>query len=180
MIGKPRLLWYSRDGPDFQMDGVRSSVLDWTRMIGELLQRAGNILQEDLLLGLTDDVLDISADLDLSNAVDDLRCDQPGYGFLGIQADHHERLAAVMQKLMKQAAFSAYFFHDGKKIRFHRASCHKWLLSAEKFKEIVYVIIHIAAGLPKRSTEEVRVKLVNVTGRSRNLLCMLGESSSLQ
>ena len=175
MIGKPRLLWYSRDGPDFQMDGLRSSVLDWTRMIGELLQRAGNILRDDLLMGLTDDVLDISDDLDLSNCVEDLRSDQLGYGFLGIQADHHERLAAIMQKLMEHAAFSEFFFDDGKKIRFHRGSCRQWLLSAEKFKEIVYVIIHITAGLPKRSTEEVRIKLVNVTGCDRNLLCMLGE-----
>jgi hypothetical protein len=70
-------------------------------MIHELLRRAEEILQDDLLLGLTDDVLGMFPHLDLLEKIDDLRSTQPSDGFLGNIADHPEWLHAVMKNLME-------------------------------------------------------------------------------
>jgi hypothetical protein len=94
----------------------------------------------------------VSPDLDLLEKIDDLRSTQPGYGFLGNIANHREQLSVVMKNLMELPAFLAYFSDDGKNINFHCESCHRWLLSAKEFKETIYVIIHIAAGLPKSTS----------------------------
>src|SRR6202022_1555439 len=64
MVGVERLLWKSPDGPEFEFDGVPGSALDLSDVARELYNRAEEILNKKLLLGLTDEELGVFLDFD--------------------------------------------------------------------------------------------------------------------
>ena len=176
MIGVPRLLFYTQYGPEFQFDGVKTSVLDWIQMVQKLLGHAEKVLQEDLLMGLTDESLGICVESDLSDNVDVLNSTELYYGIFSNSKNFKERLAVIMLKFMETANFSRFYYLDeAREPQFTREPCHQWLCSVQEFKETIYAIIHIAAGLPKRATEAALTKVMNIPGRRRSVVNMLDE-----
>jgi hypothetical protein len=166
----PRTLFYSDDGPDFQFDGVKSSVTSISSMLVDVFKRAEQLFRDKILLGLTDKELGIS--LDFNNIVDELTNETADYGFLTNPG--FSKTMEVMKALMEHPKFKGHFyFRDGKKLVFAADVCLEWLAHVEEFKELIYVLIHFLAGMPKRATEEAKSKIFNIFERVRNVYNML-------
>jgi hypothetical protein len=170
-IGIPRLVFASPTSSAFQFDGVWSSADRLSNTCFNLYHRMKQILQQDLLLGLSEHDFGQS-DIGFYSIVDKLTERQPGYGFL-LSAKLRKGLS-TLQVFMDNPKTKGHFqTRNGSSLIFNARSCRKYLQASEQFKQLMYALIHTLAGMPKRSSEERRFKIFNTTGQLRNLFNML-------
>jgi len=53
------------------------------------------------------------------------------------------------------------------------AAWEKYLDAVERFKELFYFLFHQLTGMPKRGSEEIRIKIVDTSFRGRNVMYLL-------
>ncbi|KAJ7082283.1 hypothetical protein B0H15DRAFT_803368 [Mycena belliarum] len=167
-VGLARLLFYP-NSPKFEFDDIGSSVLDWIDMVHKLWHRADHILRHDLLLdtppedfGFTDEIKEA------------IRNHHENFGFAasistGRQEDAFKK---IMQRLWANPRFFA-MRDETSPSKLHRRHSFRWLLAVQEFKEIMFFMLHIPTGGPRRTTEELLTKLFNTPMRPRNLFWML-------
>jgi hypothetical protein len=146
-------------------------------MFHSIFQEMKSLLEHDLLFDCTDEQLGVPEDG--SHIRDNPTNDTPGYGFLGGTNDRTGWL--VMKHIMETPELrDIYTFKHGKRRSLKPEANRKWLRAAERFKELLYILLHCLCGMPKRGSEERRWRLLNTKYRLRNLLwmfnrlCMLG------
>ena len=144
-------------------------VEDFSRVLHSTFNAANTILSNELLFGLSDEQLGVSFDNVL---VDDLLNKDPGYGALYAERDAHWK---VMKHILDTPVlFDRFFYMEGTK-RCIREQAHRdYLEKIADFKRLLYVLIHMLSGMPKRGTEEYRHKIANVRNRMRNVCFMYG------
>lgn len=169
MIGMPRVFHPSRDSPDMIIDGIRTSAPELSAMLCKIYERATILLQDKILMGLSDKEFGIS--LDINSIVDDLTNFKSGYGFI---SSNGFRLSfeSIMKVFISNPKTAGHFQVPGKNAGYKPHACVSWLCHVKEFKELIYVLVHFIAGLPKRGTEEALLKLFNALGRLRNLFMM--------
>jgi hypothetical protein len=171
MMGVPRLLFHSPDKDTFEIDGHKLSASAISRMTCDVFKRAESLLQNDILRGLTDEELGVN--LDTSTIQDELVNDKVGYGFL--RNSSFNQGMYVMRAFMQHPKLKgSLHYMNGGKPRFKAGASAKLLDKIAVFKELLYVLIHFAAGMPKRGASERRLKAANIPKRLRNLLYTLG------
>lgn len=141
-------------------------------MLVDIFQRAERLLREDILLSLTDDELGVTVNFD--NIVDELANEDLGYGFLNDPELRKDM--DVMKAFMNHPKFKDHFYiRDGEKLVWVAGACRRWLGHVKQFKELIYVLVHILGGMPKRGSEEARIKHTNLGERVRNIFYMLSK-----
>jgi hypothetical protein len=171
MVGIPRLIFKTPEGPEFKFDGKASSATQLSATFCKAYHRANDILKNKLLMGLTDEELGVS--LDFSDVVDKLGDETPGYGFL--RNSKIRKGMETMKAFLDHPKTKGHFMiNTGTQQRFKPVPCLPYLKHAEEFKELIYLLIHCLAGMPKRGSEERRYKIYNILERIRNLFRMLG------
>ena len=139
-------------------------------MLVDVFKRAERLFRDKILLGLTDEELGVS--LNFNDIVDELTNETADYGFLTNPG--FSKTMDVMKAMTKHPKFKERFYVvDGKKLIFAANACMEWLKHVEEFKELLYVLIHFLAGMPKRASEEGRSKVFNTCERVRNVYNML-------
>jgi hypothetical protein len=171
MVGIPRLIFKTPEGPEFEFDGKASSATQLSATFCEAYHRAKDILENKLLMGLTDKEIGVS--LDFSDVVDKLGDETPGYGFLR-DAKIRKGMETMKAFLDHPKTKGHFLINTGTQQRFKPVPCLQYLKHAEDFKELIYLLIHCLAGMPKRGSEERRYKIYNILERIRNLFRMLG------
>jgi hypothetical protein len=170
MVARPRILFFTADGPDFEFDGRYSSATLVSEMLVKIFDRAEKLLNEELLLGLTDEELGVS--IGFEDVVDELADEKPGYGFLNESG--FRKSMQVLKVFMSHPTFRDHFYvREGRRLIFIPGRCKEYLGHIEELKELLYVLIHFLAGMPKRGSEECRIKIFNILERVRNLFRML-------
>ncbi|KAJ7619966.1 hypothetical protein DFH06DRAFT_69657 [Mycena polygramma] len=146
-------------------DKVKTSAVTWIKFVHDLWRKADHILRVDLLLDLTDEALDLpSLRKSLEDDAQDL---SDGYGFAPRDGGTLDR---IMKVLFNHAPFMEKFWRDED---FSDDAMHSFCSSVNSLKELLFVIIHLTSGGPKRITELLLHKLFNTRGRPRNLRMML-------
>jgi hypothetical protein len=170
MAGVPRLLFLSPNGPEFEFDGKSASAADLSQICCDIFHRAKRLLDEDLLRGLTNE--DFGITQDVGEIVDNPREEKPGYGFL--KSSKLRKGMQVLKTFMDHPKTSGYFqYRNGSTVVLEPVHCRQFLLHAKKFKEFIYLLIHVLAGMPMRGSHERRLKIFNFRQRMRNIFRML-------
>lgn len=170
MVGIDRLLFKTPDGPEFEFDGQASSVTQLSEDCRKTYYRAKDIFEKHLLMGLTEE--ELGATVDLDGIVDKLNEELPGYGFLKdpkLRKGMHT-IKAFMDNPKTQGHFQ---LRTGNQVRFKPVTCLQLLRHCEEFKEHIYALIHVLPGMPKRLSEERRYKIFNIRERMRNIFRIL-------
>lgn len=107
--------------------------------------------------------------------VDDPQDHTPGVGFLMDDKDCHWLL---MKHIMDTPdLFQRYFDTTGEDLKLMDGPNQKWLNDIARFKELFYIVIHCLCGMPKRGSEEERLRVINTTFRQRNFMWMFNRMS---
>lgn len=161
------LQFSTRTSADFVYKGRPHSVEKWTEMFHSVFGATKEILEGQLLLGMKPPELPTMADNHSNNSL----------GF-GILVGHGEFAWDVQRHIMNDDKLRArYYYQDGALIR---QRWHAYLKTCDQFKRNIYFLMHFLAGMPKRLTEEWRMRIVNTPDRQRNIfgnfstLLMLG------
>ncbi|KAJ6528044.1 hypothetical protein B0H19DRAFT_1243103, partial [Mycena capillaripes] len=165
LVGVARVLFVKHGEPEFMFDKIKCSAVKWIDFVHDLWKKAEHILREELLMGLTDEELDLGrlrADLE-----DDAQELADGYGFA--PRDKHT-LDHIMKVLFSHPPFVAKFLRGG---NLSVDALWSFCNSANTFKELLFAIIHLTSGAPKRITELLLHKLFNTQGRPRNVRLIL-------
>lgn len=110
-----------------------------------------------------------------SAPVDDPQDHTPGVGFLMDDKDCHWLL---MKHIMDTPdLFQRYFDTTDENIKLMDGPNQKWLNDVARFKELFYIVIHCLCGMPKRGSEEERLRVINTTFRQRNFMWMFNRMS---
>ena len=136
----------------------------YVEVIHYTYQEAKELLQQDLLFGLSDEQLGHIV-FDQSKA-DDTSDNTPGHGILGTERDGNWTL---MKHIMENKELFDQFFDDvGGIPKLRRSRALMFLEKIAHFRRLEYVLIHWLSGMPKRGTEAIRFKIVNLADRMRN------------
>jgi len=142
----------------------------FAEVIHQTYREAKELLHKDLLFGLSDEQLGhIIFD---RRKADNTSDSTPGYGILASERDGNW---VLMKHIMETEDLFNEFFDvrviDGKpKLRRERGL--KFLEKIAHFRRLEYVLIHWLSGMPKRGTEAIRFKIINLPDRMRNFYLM--------
>ncbi|KAJ7075397.1 hypothetical protein B0H15DRAFT_806250 [Mycena belliarum] len=138
-------------------------------MVHKLWHRAAHIFCHDLLLdtppedfGFTDKIKEA------------IRNRNGNFGFAA--SISMERADNVFKKIMRRLWANPRFFVMRDKTlpsKLHQRRSFRWLLAILEFKEIMFFMLHIPTGWPRRTTEELLTKLFNTPMQPCNLFWML-------
>ena len=171
MVSLPRILFFNSQGPDFEFDGKCCSTTGVSQMLVDIYCRAARLLRDELLFGLTDDELRIPS-THYGNIIDELASETPGYCFLNDPA--FRKGMEVLKVFMSLPRFRDNFYiRAGSRLIWIPRRCKQYLECVKEFKELVYLLVHILAGMPKRGSEEWRTKVFNTLELVRNVFHML-------
>jgi hypothetical protein len=172
MIGLSRVFFWP-GSPEFQIDGIRSSVLDWIAMVHSLLRLATEILHKDLLLGIPKEQFGFLQ----PHITDKPTGHRPNAGFAASQnldtSSSAEAFKNIMAIFMENSTFRKKMMDPDMKGGLHKPGLYPWLNKVKEFKKILFFILHITSGNPKRITEMIRHKLFDTDTRSRNFYWIL-------
>lgn len=163
-VAIPQLQWLTRYGTEFTFKGIPLSVTKFTEMFHGVYQEMVEIVDE-LTFGLSKDYV-------VKKVIDDPQELRPGYGFLVQETGEYW---AIMQAILDDPKLKEKFCTvNGNKFKFHQKSNRDWLNKAARLKELFYIVIHCLCGMPKRGTEEWRLRVLNALYRQRNFMHIFG------
>ncbi|KAJ6470795.1 hypothetical protein C8R47DRAFT_1148355 [Mycena vitilis] len=170
-VGVARVLFF-RDSDEFTFDGKPGSFLAWIKMVQSLWVEAESILREEILMGIPFEAFGFSE----SEAVDGgNQADKVDNGFAASRNTGREtpEFRRVMAIFGTNERFTEQCLDPKGENGLNRYGCMKWLRSVQKFKTIVFFLLHLVSGSPKRITELLLHKLFATHGRRRNIFWIL-------
>jgi hypothetical protein len=172
-VAPPDLQFFDRFGTIFTHKGRLLDIDKFVEVIHYTYREAKELLQQDLLFGLSDEQLGHIV-FDRSK-VDDTSDNMPGHGILGTERDRNWTL---MKHIMESKDLFNQFFDDiGGIPKLRRGRALMFLEKIAHFRRLEYVLIHWLSGMPKRGTEAIRFKIVNLADRMRNFYFMFNHLS---
>ncbi|KAF8215470.1 hypothetical protein K438DRAFT_776675 [Mycena galopus ATCC 62051] len=142
-------------------------------MTHHLWNKAETILRERILFGIPFEKFG----LEESDLVDNPRESRPDYGFAAgrTMSDSRVELAffQIMAILNNSTQWVEAMRDDLEDCKLSRRGRERWLLAVKEFKMILFFLLHLTAGVPKRVTEVLLHKLFNTPTRQRNVLWIL-------
>lgn len=169
-IALPRLQFTTPEGPNFTFDGKLLSVTSMTTMFHSVYREMVRILNEDLLFGASDSALQhLKGPEDI---VDKPHQHVTGHGVL--VSEMQAAWNPVKLIMGNERLLNKYFTVDstGNSVP-RKASWEEYLALVEKFLEHFYFLFHQISGMPKRGSEEIRLKIVDTSFRTRNMMYLL-------
>lgn len=171
-VGISRVLWASHAGPEFTFDDQPTSAKAWIKMIQDMFWDAVKLLENEILPNMTDE--DVGIAEAMKEMKDELNNSDADYGFVPRGLQH---LIGLMQLLLQHPDFVQRFRSSddagSDKFTWNTDAIASWLYSVQRFKELIFVLIHFTSGAPKRITELLLHKLYNTGSRIRNVYWML-------
>jgi hypothetical protein len=166
-ISLPRLQFTTPYGPDFTFDGKHLSVTSMTSMYHTVYRDMVNTLNQELLFGASDTFLQPLMKPD--EIVDRPHKQVIGHGVL--ISEMHAAWNPIKFIMSNDELCKKYFSigPDGDPIP-KLGAWEEYLQSVEKFKELFYFLFHQIPGMPKRGSEEIRAKIVDMHFRCRNVM----------
>ena len=153
LVEPPNIQFHSRNGHDFNFKGIPLCVDNFAVMFHSIFQEMKLLLEHDLLFDCTDEQLGVPQDYPCTR--DNPTIDTPGYGFLGGPSDQTGWL--LMKYIMETPELrEMYTFKHGNRRSLKPEANRKWLRAAERFKELLYILLHCLCGMPTRGSEERR------------------------
>jgi hypothetical protein len=114
----------------------------------------------------------LAKDFEVPSIIDDPHDTTPGYGF-AMQEEKYRW--AIMQHILDDPELrDIYFWIDGEEKHLNQGSNRTWLKQVARFKELFYLVIHFLCGMPKRGSEEWRLRVLNGLFRQRNIMYFFG------
>lgn len=172
MIGRSRLFFWP-GSPEFQIDGIRSSVVDWVAMVQSLVVDATNILDKDILLGIPKENFAFLQ----PNVTDRPSGSKPNAGFAASRnldtSASSDAFKRIMSIFLQNPIFKKRMMLPDESGELHGPGLITWLRAVVKFKENIFLPLHMACGAPKRVTETLRNKAFDTDTRSRNFYWIL-------
>jgi len=168
-ISLPRLQFSSLAGDHFTFDGHSLSTTSLTRMYHQVFHQISTLLYEDLLFGLKESSLPpLRKSQDI---VDNPNHYVIGQGFLISEASNPWVLIRTI--FQSQNLLHAYFTPgiEGPPIP-RQSAWMDYLAKVEKFKEGFYFLFHQVVGMPKRGSEEIRIRVADTSFGPRNIYYM--------
>ncbi|KZT50076.1 hypothetical protein CALCODRAFT_559254 [Calocera cornea HHB12733] len=144
--------WLSAD--TLSWNGLVLSLGNVRQVVADLLTRGRNLIVHDLLGGVRPETMGFQPSLD--GAVEDSTSSQLGYSFL---SDRRNRFPSyhhtVIQHLLTSPTLGGRFHSSvGGELVLDPSACSRFLSTADRLTEILYVVHHIANGQPARGSEE--------------------------
>ncbi|KAJ7023778.1 hypothetical protein C8F04DRAFT_1271025 [Mycena alexandri] len=171
-VAAGRVFFYP-NSPDFVFDGIPSSISTWIEMTHELWNKAESILRERILFGISFEKFELKE----SELVDNPRETRRDYGFAaGRTMSNGEvelNLCHIMDILNDSKRWVDTMVDELEDCKLSRRGRQRWLLAVKEFKMILFFLLHLTAGAPKRVTEILLHKLFNTPTRQRNVLWIL-------
>ncbi|KAF8128455.1 hypothetical protein K438DRAFT_1888417 [Mycena galopus ATCC 62051] len=171
-IGLTRVLFWP-GSPEFQINGIRSSVLDWTAMVHSLVVSATKILEDRILLKIPRENFRFLQ----KNVIDRPQDHSPNSGFAGSRnlgdSSSKQALKQIMAIFLQNSTFTKKCMNHHIPGDFKKQGLWDWLQEVKEFKKIVFFLLHMTSGAPKRITETIRNRLFNTDTRWRNFYWLL-------
>ncbi|KAJ7734253.1 hypothetical protein B0H16DRAFT_1767524 [Mycena metata] len=150
-VSPGRILFYAEAEPEFQFDGVDSSVLNWIQFVQKMWREANNISTE-IVFRHSDEEFQIT-EFQQSHTDNPSNTDL-GYGFAPLSKEHEKKILGVVwdqfhERHFRQDAWSAITLLDS-------------LSQIHRLKALIFGILHIACGGPKRISELLLASLWNM------------------
>lgn len=166
-ISLPRLQFTTHHGPEFTFDGKVLSVTSLTKMYHNVYREMVRILNQDLLFGASDTVLE-----SLKKPEDIV--EKPHEQVVGrgvLVSEMHAAWNPVKFIMSNDQLCKKYFSIDsnGHPVMKHGA-WDQYLRQVEKFKEHFYFLFHQIPGMPRQGSEEIRAKIVDTSFCGRNIM----------
>ncbi|KAJ7916644.1 hypothetical protein B0H13DRAFT_2658201 [Mycena leptocephala] len=169
-IGVARVFFF-RDSPDFTMDGIPSSFLTWIGMVQQRWVEADNLLRQVILMGIPFEDFGFPE----SELTDRGGADKDDIGFAASRNTSHAVLdfVRIMALFYRQPRFVAQMSDPSSDNRLSRSGALEWLKAVNEFKLMLFFILHLVSGAPKRITEALLHKLFCTPTRRRNVFWIL-------
>lgn len=164
----PRVFWNDDEGEELVMDGHSMTMAAYRIMYGGLLDRARNILDNDILLGLE------TPDISTAHIFDDLANTTPGYSFI---TDHrnpfHKHSRFLLDAMLDSDTYGTRFFYaehtNDSGISWNIDGIMKLFDVAGIFSGEIFGLFQFGSGQPARGTEICVMTLINTVLHPRSV-----------
>lgn len=166
-ISLPRLQFTAAHSPEFVFDGKRLSVISVIKMYHAVYRDMVTILHQRLLFGASDTMLQ-----PLKNPKDIVDMPHVQVMGAGVLVSEMDACWIPMKVIMNDDTLRNKYFSQGLdgKLLPDAAAWEEYLEDIDAFKEHFYFLFHQISGMPKRGSEEIRLKLVDTSFRRRNFM----------